>query len=185
MALIGGNPALGLDGIQAAIDQGGDARQIARQMVDYLRAVLQVKLSQKDAQGPSNEMSESEKLDMSNYAQKAGAGLLLHGIRAFSTAISEMRSTVDSQLFLEMAYLECAIADEAPTARPQVPAEPSSHDGVAGPRNVAPKAARPEPAAQPATTQPAAGAPPANPPAASTDGGGANPWTCCARSGRR
>jgi DNA polymerase-3 subunit gamma/tau len=117
--LVTGNPAVGLDGIQAAIDQGADARQIARQMVDYLRSVLQVKLSQKDAQGPIGEISEAEKLDLVNYAQKAGTTLLMHGIRAFSTAISEMRSTVDSQLFLELAYLDCAVADEPTEAHPQ------------------------------------------------------------------
>jgi DNA polymerase-3 subunit gamma/tau len=176
--LVTGNPAVGLDGIQAAIDQGADARQIARQMVDYLRSVLQIKLSQKDTQGPTGEISESEKLDLTNYSQKAGAALLLHGIRAFSTAISEMRSTVDSQLFLEMAYLECAIADELAEAHSQQVAEPSQRAVPTSTRGAAPKAAHAEPAAPQAGTAPSAGVtPPASTsvpanPAAASDGGG-------------
>jgi DNA polymerase-3 subunit gamma/tau len=114
--LVTRDAAVGLDAIQAAIDQGADARQLARQMVDYLRAVVQVKVSQKDA-GASGaampaEMSEAEKLDLTSYAAKASTALLLRGIRTFSNSINEMRSSVDGQLLLEMAYLECTIADE-------------------------------------------------------------------------
>lgn len=170
--LVTGNPALGLDGIQAAIDQGADARQIARQMVDYLRSVLQIKLSQKDTQGPTGEISESEKLDLTNYAQKAGAALLLHGIRAFSTAISEMRSTVDSQLFLEMAYLECAIADELPEAHSPQPAGTSQRAVPAPTRGAVPRTAHTEPAApQAGVTPPTSTVAPVNP-ALASDGGG-------------
>jgi DNA polymerase III subunit gamma/tau len=56
---------------------------------------------------------------LANYADKASTALLLRGIRAFSSAINEMRSSVDSQLFLEMAYLECAVMDEAAEASGQ------------------------------------------------------------------
>ena len=106
--------AAGLDAIQTAIDQGADARQIARQMVDYLRAVLQVKVSQKDAlaQSQPGELSESEKIELSNYAGKMSGAILLRGIRSFSSAINEMRSSVDAQLLIEMAYLECAVVVE-------------------------------------------------------------------------
>ena len=161
--LVTRNAALGLDGIQAAIDQGADARQVARQMVDYLRIVLQAKLSQKadrDTQGQSlsSEINESEKLDIAAYAEKASTSLLLHGIRAFSTAISEMRSTVDSQLFLELAYLECAIADEpAPTHAEQTEERPQR--ASAQPRAAATRPARTGPA-----TQPIGAAPPASSP---------------------
>jgi DNA polymerase-3 subunit gamma/tau len=156
--LVTGAPAVGLDGIQAAIDQGADARQIARQMVDYLRSVVQVKLGQKEPQGQTGDVSESEKLDLANYAQKADTPLLLHGIRAFSTAISEMRGTVDSQLFLELAYLECAVADEPVGAR-QPDAEQPRHMATPSAQRQArhePVAARIESAPPPANNAPPA-----------------------------
>ncbi len=107
--------AAGLDAIQIAVDQGADARQIARQMVDYLRAVLQVKVSQKDGavQSLPGEVSDSEKLDLANYAGKMNSSVFLRGIRSFSNAINEMRSSIDAQLLLDMAYLECAVTEEA------------------------------------------------------------------------
>ena len=46
----------------------------------------------------------------------ASTALLMRGIRAFSSAINEMRSSVDAQLFLELALLECIAAEEKPAA---------------------------------------------------------------------
>jgi DNA polymerase-3 subunit gamma/tau len=104
--------AAGMDTIQTAIDQGSDARQIALQMIDFLRAVLQVKVSQKDVLDQKGEISESERQDLSNFAGRVSAATLLRGIRAFSASINEMRSSVDAQLPLVMAYLECAVTQE-------------------------------------------------------------------------
>ncbi|MCL5999159.1 MAG: DNA polymerase III subunit gamma/tau [Chloroflexi bacterium] len=118
--LVARDAAAGLDAIQAAIDQGADARQLARQMVDYLRSVVQVKVSlkasQKDAALPATvpgELSEAEKLDLANYAGKISTAILLRGIRSFSNAINEMRGSVDAQLLLEMADLECVLVEES------------------------------------------------------------------------
>lgn len=125
-ALMGGllarDAAAGLDTIQVAIDQGADVRQMARQMVDYLRLVLQTKFGQKDGSSPvpplALDVSEPEKLELINFAQKASTAILLRGIRAFSTAISEMRGALDAQLFLELAYLECVVDGEPAGAQP-------------------------------------------------------------------
>ncbi|NJM39815.1 MAG: hypothetical protein HC853_03095 [Anaerolineae bacterium] len=85
-------------------------------MVDYLRALMQVKASQTSAsQGKpisGSDLSEAEKLEMSQHAEKVSLGLLSKATRAFSTAISDMRSTTDAQLPLEMAYLDCVVEDE-------------------------------------------------------------------------
>lgn len=119
------NPAQGLDAIQTAIDQGADARQLARQMVDYLRSTLQAKVTS-GAPQKAAETSE-EQLDQANYAKGAGTWLLLRAIRAFSTAINEMRSSVDAQLFLELALLECIAAEEQPAPAPaEAPARSDS-----------------------------------------------------------
>ncbi|MBK8836872.1 MAG: DNA polymerase III subunit gamma/tau [Anaerolineae bacterium] len=107
--------AAGLDAIQAAVDQGADARQIARQVIDQLRAVMQVRVSARPIGG--SDLSEAEKLDLSHFAEQADTGLLLRGVRAFSTAINDMRQSTDSQMQIELAYLEC-VTDAAPAASP-------------------------------------------------------------------
>ncbi|MCL4505568.1 MAG: DNA polymerase III subunit gamma/tau [Chloroflexi bacterium] len=135
--------AAGMDTIQNAIDQGADARQIARQMVDYLRAVLQVKVSQKDTQALSGELSESEKLDLVTYTDKISSASLLRGIRAFSSAINDMRSSLDAQLLLEMAYLECVIADEPADGSDKKEEDRSQRSEVRGQKSEA-RGQRPE-----------------------------------------
>ena len=110
--------AAGLDAIQAAVDQGADARQIARQVIDQLRAVMQVRVSARPIGG--SDLSEAEKLDLSHFAEQADTGLLLRGVRAFSTAINDMRQSTDSQMQIELAYLEC-VTDSVPAASPAAP----------------------------------------------------------------
>ncbi len=129
-AVMGGlarrDAAAGLDAIQAAIDQGADARQIARQMIDSLRAALQTKLGHAD--GPTGELSDAERQELADFAGQVSPAALLRGIRAFSAAINDMRNSVDTQLSLEMAFLECVTAgDDARTdAAPDRRAAPRS-----------------------------------------------------------
>ena len=132
------NPAAGLDAIQSAIDQGADARQLARQMVDYLRAILQVRIAPQDDRAGQTDLSEAERLELADYAAGMSAGMILRGIRAFSAAVNDMRGNIDAQLALELAFLECVTATgdtrdgalrpketEQPAALPSEPAAPS------------------------------------------------------------
>lgn len=135
------NPAAGLDAIQSAIDQGADARQLARQMVDYLRAILQVRIAPQDGRAGQTDLSEAERLELADYAAGMSAGMILRGIRAFSAAVSDMRGNIDAQLALELAFLECVTTEdvagdtrdgalrpketEQPAALPSEPAVPS------------------------------------------------------------
>jgi DNA polymerase-3 subunit gamma/tau len=139
--LIAKDISAGYDAIQRAIDGGADARQIARQMVDYLRALMQLKASQNNAAG---EMSEAERIELSAHAERLSVAQLSKAARAFSEAINEMRGTTDAQLPLEMAYVDCVLAGTEPA---QVAEAPSR------------SAARPEPA------QPAKREAPIQPPA--------------------
>ncbi len=143
------NPAAGLDAIQSAIDQGADARQLARQMVDYLRAILQARVAPQEAQAGQADWSEAERAELAEYAAGMSAGMILRSIRAFSAAVNDMRGNIDAQLALELAFLECVTATgdgdgahapepaEQPTARPR----PASR-------------ATPQPAERPAASQP-------------------------------
>lgn len=157
--LITRNAASGLDAIQTAMDQGADARQLARQMVDYLRATLQAKVG--GAESQEGQDTNEEKIDQVGYAASASAALLMRGIRAFSSAINEMRSSVDAQLFLELALLECIAAEEQPVA-PRVDAAPRATVAPradAAPRKqetAAPRAETTAPVVEPTRASPAA-----------------------------
>jgi DNA polymerase-3 subunit gamma/tau len=107
--LIERNVSAGFDAIQAAVDQGADARQIARQMVEYLRALIQIKVSRSEQKG---ELSEAERIELSAQAERIEMPLLTRAVKAFSNAINEMRGTTDAQLPLEMSYLNCVVTEE-------------------------------------------------------------------------
>ena len=108
--LIAKDVSKGFDAVQAAIDGGADARQIARQMVEYLRSLMQIKVS--DAGRGGGDLSEAERIELSAHAEKIGIAQMTKAVRAFSEAINEMRGTTDAQLPLEMAYLDCVVAEE-------------------------------------------------------------------------
>lgn len=160
--LISKDPSVGFEAIQSAIDQGADARQVAKQMVDYLRALMQVKASQGKASG---DLSEAEKLEMSNHAEKVSMALLSKATRAFSTAISDMRTTMDAQLPLEMAYLDCIVEeDRRPEAEDRIVERVVMRQVAAQPMATRP-AQPPEPVQAPSTqaaTPPAKAAAPVN-----------------------
>jgi len=135
-------PAAGLDAIQRAIDQGADPRQVARQVIDHLRALMQAKMSgAKDA--PADSWREAEQIALAAQAGQLTIGQLARAIRAFSAAANEMRATTDAQLALEMAYLDCTLGEqEAPAVTPQpATTAPASSKGTANPSS-APSAQR-------------------------------------------
>lgn len=113
----------GLEAIQQMVDQGGDARQMARQMVDTLRSVMQIKFGAGSKNKPA-EMSEAELTELGEVAERISTAVILRGIRAFSGAIADMRNNADTQLALEMAFLECLTDDG-----PRMDSEPRTEDG--------------------------------------------------------
>ncbi|GIV85188.1 MAG: hypothetical protein KatS3mg052_2195 [Candidatus Roseilinea sp.] len=158
--LIARDPGAGFDAIQNALDQGADARQIARQMVEHLRALIQVKVSRTPQQAPAltdgiDGRSEAERVELAAQAEKLSVAQLKRAVRAFSEAINEMRSATDAQLPLEMAYLDCVVEPEGTPAA--VPPPPTRVTQAGRAASQAP--AGPGPA--PATTPPAPDAPPA------------------------
>ncbi len=185
--IIARDVSAGFDAIQTAIDQGADARQIARQMVEHLRALMQLKASRGAAGG--SELSEAERVELTAQAEHMAMGALTRGVKAFSAAINEMRGTTDAQLPLEMAYLDCVVADEAPAAatvsqraperapqRQSAEAAPTAH-AEAAPRAAASNTAAAAPqraSGETAPAQPASNATEAQAAAGSSDGGDAN-----------
>ncbi len=149
------NPAGGLDAIQSAIDQGADARQLARQMVDYLRAILQVRLTPQESRAGQADLSEAERAELADFATGMSAGMIVRAIRAFSAAMNDMRGNIDAQLALELALLECVIAtaDVAEEMRDSALA-PQAREQQAAPPHVAARPTPRPPAPQPDKTAP-------------------------------
>ncbi|MFZ6026587.1 MAG: DNA polymerase III subunit gamma/tau [Chloroflexota bacterium] len=117
--------AAGLEHIHTALDGGSDPRQFARQIVDYLRQLLLIKLgnaAQVDA------TSETRTV-MARHAQAFSMPELLGVIKAFNTAASEARLAWQPSLPLEMAFVECLSdsaqpAEAAPVAQDSAPLQP-------------------------------------------------------------
>jgi DNA polymerase-3 subunit gamma/tau len=90
--------------INDAIDRGTDPRQLARQIVDYLRALLLIQMNNPDLLDQPDEQSAQ----MADHATRLDRGRILTGIKAFSKVASERRTTWQSSLPLELALLEIA-----------------------------------------------------------------------------
>jgi DNA polymerase-3 subunit gamma/tau len=101
-ALLAHQPAEGLAHIHAALDGGSDARQFARQIVDYLRAVLLVRLDNASHVDAPAEV----RAQMVSHAQSFEVAQLLGVIRVFNTAAVEIRQAWQPGLPLELALVE-------------------------------------------------------------------------------
>jgi DNA polymerase-3 subunit gamma/tau len=94
----------GLAVINDAIDRGADPRQLARQIVDYLRGLLLIQMNNADLLNRPTDDSQN----MSEYANRLERTKILVGIKAFSKVASERRTTWQSTLPLELALIETA-----------------------------------------------------------------------------
>jgi len=116
-ALQARDAARGFHIIQAALDAGADARQFARQIVDYLRSLLLVSL------GNANQVDATQEMRQAMAGQAAAIEMadLLEYIRLFNSAATDSRSSWHPGLALELAVAE---AVEGP-AQPPTPPEDS------------------------------------------------------------
>jgi len=94
---------LGLDCIQRALDSGSDPRQFARQMVDYLRGLLLIRLAESPDQV---EATPETRQQMVRHAEGFELPELLEAIRLFNTAATDTRSGWQPGLLLELALAE-------------------------------------------------------------------------------
>ncbi|NPA92594.1 MAG: DNA polymerase III subunit gamma/tau [Chloroflexi bacterium] len=114
-ALVTGELAAGLEAIHAALDGGADPRQLARQMVAYLRQVLLTKTNNADLL----DVPPERRPQLARYAQAMSMAQLLRAIRAFEKAAAEARADWHPSLPLEVALVEAALVE--PQAAPQPP----------------------------------------------------------------
>ncbi len=159
-AILARDPAAGMGCIHQALDSGSDARQFARQVVDYLRGVLLVRLNNAGLIDATPEV----KAHMAAQAAQFETPRLLETLRLFNEAATDPRSSWQPGLGLELALAEAIEERPAPPPQPAPtgPAQPSPRSVEATPpvqaQPAAPQAGEP---AKPAGTraQPAAPAP--------------------------
>jgi DNA polymerase III subunit gamma/tau len=113
------NSAAGLQVIHRALDSGSDARQLARQMVDYLRNLLQVRVGNASIVEATIENRDT----MAAQAEKFNINRLVETIRLFNAAAGETRSTWNPGLHLELAVIAAVEAAHPPVPVAALPAE--------------------------------------------------------------
>jgi len=154
-ALAKGDVAQGLTAINAAVDEGADPRQFARQVVEHLRALLLLRLESGIVPTHvSDDLRPRLEAQASSFAPRA----LAQAVRLFNRAAVEAKGGWQPQLPLEMAFIEAALPPETGT-----PAAPARQSAPASPR--APQPARhstssPPPKPAPARSVSAASSPP-------------------------
>ena len=108
--------AQGLEVIHRALDGGSDPRQYARQVVEYLRGLLLIRMGndkQVDATKESKDL-------MRQHSQTVETGVLLEWIRLFNEAINDLRTSWQPSMALEMAFAKAVGEEtEVQAVRPQ------------------------------------------------------------------
>ncbi len=157
-ALLAQNLAVGLDVINRVVSDGVDPRQFARELVEYLRALMLVKLS--DGSQLLNLPDETLAI-LKGQAARVEAGAVVRATELFNTALFDLKSSLLTipQLPLELAFVEAATPVPAitqavaPSSVPKIaPAPPPPSPGVDAPR-VAPSAIPPPHAPDPLITE--------------------------------
>ncbi|GAH15173.1 unnamed protein product, partial [marine sediment metagenome] len=116
-AVISKEAPAGFDQIHTTLDAGGDPRQFARQIVDYLRGLLLMNMGNKEQSKDTADV----KLQMEKHADQLSVDKLLDLIRVFNHAAYEARASWQPALPLEMAFLEAIETTSAPVQIKEAP----------------------------------------------------------------
>ena len=92
-------PASGLNGLHAAMDGGTDARVLARQVVEYLRALLLIKLGNPEQANLPKETLKQAKIHAAAFTSPQ----ILHMVREFNAVAADTRGSWQPALGLELA----------------------------------------------------------------------------------
>ena len=116
-AVIERAPAAGMDAIHTALDSGTDPRLLARQVVDYLRALLLIQMGNVSGVDLASDIrKQAEK-----HAKTLPAVDVLHMIKSFNVAATDQRGGWQPSLPMEMALAEVM---EMPVQAAQVASQP-------------------------------------------------------------
>lgn len=157
-ALVEQDSAGGLDHLHSTLDSGSDPRQFARQVVDYLRGLLIIRMGNAEHLDATPEL----RARMAQHAQAFETPQLLAVIRAFNHAANDARGAWQPALPLEMAFVESLEFSESPAQIAGV-APPPASEGIPGPASrpqtktraqTPPPAPEPEPESSPPAEAP-------------------------------
>ena len=137
-ALLARDAAAGMDALHAALDAGADPRLLARQVVDYLRALLLLQFGNAGVV----DLAAETRPQAERHARGFSAGEVLRLIKIFNAAASEPRGGWQPALPLELALAEAAAEAPSKQAAP-----------VPLPAAVPPKQAAPAPPPAAAATE--------------------------------
>lgn len=115
----------GIAAVDAAVDAGADPRQIARDVVEYLRGVLMFVVKS----DTTLNVGEEVRAEMREVAAGMNAEQCSRAIRLFSQAVLDLRNSASPTLPLEMALVEATIEPASPVAN----AAPASNTRVVAP----------------------------------------------------
>ena len=101
-AVLNREPAAGMDAIHAALDSGTDPRLLARQVVDYLRAVLLVQMGN----ASQVDLAKDTRAQAEGHAKAFSPVEVLRMIKSFNMAATDLRSGWQPSLPLEVALVE-------------------------------------------------------------------------------
>jgi DNA polymerase-3 subunit gamma/tau len=150
-AAAAGDLKAGLELVNRSVDAGADPRQLARQVVDYARGLMLVRLGNA---GLVEATTESRAV-MARQAERLEAPSLLRLIRAFNSAANDARGGWQPQLPLELAVVEAFLPPEAPPV-PELPTRPAARAAAPAPERHQPSASRAERASSPSPAAPSA-----------------------------
>jgi len=132
--LVAGDAAGGLMLINQMASEGIDLRQLAIQLVSYLRSVLLTSVGGSQAGEILTDLSREQLALVQTQAERLDSASIAHAVRLLNRAGGDMRSAAQPQLVLELAWLDAlqpspqapeAVAAPAPvTGRPQIAASP-------------------------------------------------------------
>jgi DNA polymerase-3 subunit gamma/tau len=126
-ALQAADAGAGMDALHATLDAGSDPRQFARQVVEYLRGVMLVKMGN----AKQVDTGQEARQHMARHAQHFSGGDLLRVIRAFNRAATEARGVWQPSLPLELAFVEALdTPTESTAASPGTPPQPQQAGGT-------------------------------------------------------
>jgi DNA polymerase III subunit gamma/tau len=116
-AVVESKSAAGMEAIHTTLDGGADPRQLARQVVDYLRALLLLQMGNVSAVDLSAEVRQQAK----EHAAAFSSAEILRMVRAFNAAATDQRGGWQPSLPLELALAEVIGVRNSP-AEASVPA---------------------------------------------------------------
>ncbi len=126
-ALLDGDAPAGMATVHKALDSGSDPRQFARQVVEYLRNLLLIQLGNEKAVEATQEM----RTRMREHSQRIDTHRLMDWIDTFNGAITDLRTTWQPSLSLEVAFARClngAILTQTTTVEPRAVAATTRTD---------------------------------------------------------